>query len=55
MEMEGGDKATEEKARATLVATLSTKIWQYARRQKAWFKRDKGIKWVEVGSEKKRN
>ncbi len=28
-----------------LVETLNTKIWQYARRQKTWFKRDERIKW----------
>lgn len=26
--------------------TLNTKIWQYAKRQKTWFKRDERIKWV---------
>ncbi len=30
----------------TLVSTLATKIWQYARRQKTWFKRDKNINWL---------
>ncbi len=28
-----------------LIETLSTKIWQYARRQKTWFKRDDRIDW----------
>lgn len=28
-----------------LIETLSTKIWQYAKRQKTWFKRDKEITW----------
>ncbi|MBU6426833.1 tRNA (adenosine(37)-N6)-dimethylallyltransferase MiaA [Patescibacteria group bacterium] len=27
------------------VETLSTKIWQYARRQKTWWKRDSGVHW----------
>ncbi len=34
-----------ELTREQLVETLSTKIWQYARRQKTWFKRDKKIEW----------
>ena len=28
-----------------LILILSTKIWQYARRQKAWWKKDIRIKW----------
>ncbi len=27
---------------------LEKAIWQYAKRQKTWFKRDGQIKWVEV-------
>jgi tRNA dimethylallyltransferase len=29
------------------IEVLNTKIWQYARRQKTWFKRDKEIKWYD--------
>ncbi|MEA2715633.1 MAG: tRNA dimethylallyltransferase [Candidatus Parcubacteria bacterium] len=28
-----------------LTEVLSAKIWQYARRQKTWFKKDKRIHW----------
>lgn len=31
-----------------LATQLETAIWQYARRQKTWFKRDKSIEWVEL-------
>ena len=31
--------------REQLIAELSTKIWQYARRQKTWWKRNKSIRW----------
>jgi len=31
-----------------LLEQLETAIWQYARRQKTWFKRDKSIEWVEL-------
>ncbi len=31
-----------------LIDTLSIKIWQYARRQKTWFKKDERIKWFEL-------
>lgn len=34
-----------ELTREELVDTLSTKIWQYARRQMTWFKRDPRIQW----------
>lgn len=44
----------KNKARDLLISTLSTKIWQYARRQKAWFKRDKNIEWMEIGSEEEK-
>ncbi|MES3031336.1 MAG: tRNA (adenosine(37)-N6)-dimethylallyltransferase MiaA [Patescibacteria group bacterium] len=30
-----------------MIATLEKEIWQYAKRQKAWFKRNKKIEWVE--------
>ena len=29
-----------------LLKILPTKIWQYARRQKTWFRRDKTIEWI---------
>lgn len=45
--------STESKARELLISTLATKIWQYARRQKAWFKRDKSIEWMEIDSKEK--
>jgi tRNA dimethylallyltransferase len=32
-----------------MVTELNTKIWQYARRQKTWFKRDKNIHWYQIG------
>jgi len=30
-----------------LIEQLKTKIWQYARRQMIWFKKDKDIKWIK--------
>lgn len=30
-----------------MIKELNTKIWQYAKRQKTWFKRDKEIKWID--------
>ncbi|MFA6602105.1 MAG: tRNA dimethylallyltransferase, partial [Candidatus Paceibacterota bacterium] len=32
-----------------MVTQLETAIWHYAKRQMTWFKRDKRIRWVEVG------
>ncbi len=32
--------------RDQLINILSVKIWQYARRQKTWFKRDQRIRWI---------
>ena len=29
-----------------MIETLKTKIWQYAKRQRTWFRRDKRIKWI---------
>jgi tRNA dimethylallyltransferase len=40
-------------SREELINTLSTKIWQYARRQKTWFKRDKRIEWYKISDEAK--
>ena len=33
--------------REDFIEQLSTKIWQYARRQKTWFKRDNRIEWFD--------
>ena len=33
-----------------MINELNSKIWQFARRQKTWFRRDKEIKWYMVGS-----
>jgi tRNA dimethylallyltransferase len=30
---------------------ISTKIWQYVKRQMTWFKRDKNIRWISKSSE----
>jgi tRNA dimethylallyltransferase len=30
-----------------LLKILPTKIWQYARRQRTWFRRDHGIEWIK--------
>jgi tRNA dimethylallyltransferase len=35
-----------------LLEQLNTAIWQYSRRQKTWFKRDKRIKWFSLGETK---
>lgn len=32
-----------------MINELNSKIWQYARRQKTWFRRNKSIKWYQVG------
>ena len=36
-----------------MVGELNTAIWQYARRQKTWFKRDKDIMWIKLREYKK--
>jgi len=36
-----------------MIEQLNTAIWQYARRQKTWFKRDKRIIWFEYKDKKK--
>jgi len=33
-----------------MIEQLNSKIWQYARRQKTWFRRNKNIKWYPIGS-----
>ena len=32
-----------------MIDELNTKIWQFARRQKTWFRRNKDIKWYNIG------
>ena len=32
-----------------MIEQLNSKIWQYARRQKTWFRRNKNITWYEIG------
>lgn len=39
------DAKTTVAAHVKMVADLETAIWQYARRQKTWFRRDKNIQW----------
>lgn len=34
-----------------LIDILSTKIWQYARRQKTWWRKDDEIKWININSD----
>lgn len=36
-----------------LIKILNTKIWQYARRQKTWFKRDERIHWIKPNETEK--
>ena len=40
-------------SREEFIDTLSAKIWQYAKRQMTWFKRDGRIRWCEVHDMKK--
>ncbi|MEI6238369.1 MAG: tRNA (adenosine(37)-N6)-dimethylallyltransferase MiaA [bacterium] len=40
-------------SRAGLIEILSAKIWQYARRQKTWWRKDTRIKWFEPGEVEK--
>jgi len=40
------EKITKEQ----MVEILNAKIWQYAKRQKLWFKKDKSIKWLKPGT-----
>jgi tRNA A37 N6-isopentenylltransferase MiaA len=37
--------------RERMVALLNTRIWQYAKRQKTWFKKDTRIHWVKSPEE----
>ncbi|TSD03370.1 MAG: tRNA delta(2)-isopentenylpyrophosphate transferase [Parcubacteria group bacterium Athens0714_16] len=36
-----------------MIQQLETKIWQFSKRQKTWFKRNKNIKWFELKDYKK--
>lgn len=36
-----------EITREEMISELSTKIWQYAKRQRMWFKRNNEIKWIK--------
>ncbi len=38
----------EKLSKKEMVEQLNTAIWQYAKRQKTWFKRDKRIKWFSL-------
>jgi len=38
----------KEISRQELVDKLNSEIWQYAKRQKTWFKKDKRIEWVSL-------
>ena len=38
----------EKISKEEMVKQLNTAIWQYAKRQKTWFKRDKRIKWFSL-------
>jgi len=40
-------------SREEMIEQLNTAIWQYAKRQKTWFKRDKGIRWFKPSEYKK--
>jgi len=44
-----GKKITKEE----MIEQLETAIWQYAKRQRTWFKRDKRIKWIKPSGQKK--
>ena len=44
------NKITYEK----MIEELKSKIWQYARRQKTWFKKDKEIHWISTINEAKK-
>jgi len=35
-------------AKSQMIEELNTKIWQYARRQRTWFKRNKNIVWYKI-------
>jgi len=39
-------------AYSEFLTVLESKIWQYAKRQMTWFKRDKQIKWFDPDNQK---
>ncbi len=39
--------------KAEMIARLQTEIWQYAKRQMTWFKRDKNIVWIDLNDVQK--
>ncbi len=41
------DYLTKKIPREELISRLDTEIWQYAKRQKTWFKRNKDIEWID--------
>ena len=41
-----------EISKEEMLKQIETKNWQYAKRQKTWFKRDKRIKWIELSKRK---
>lgn len=41
-------------AKREMVSMLEKEIWQYAKRQMTWFKRDKDIRWIETREEAER-
>ncbi len=58
--LHGQNKAGQKNlsARKKFIELLNIDIWHYVKRQRAWFKRDAGVLWVEpkkVGVEKKVN
>jgi tRNA A37 N6-isopentenylltransferase MiaA len=36
-----------------MIDDLSLEIWQYAKRQRTWFKRDSRIKWFKLAQKKR--
>jgi tRNA dimethylallyltransferase len=41
------DHHTGKLSRAEMITLLETAIWQFAKRQRTWFKRNKEIKWIK--------
>ncbi len=41
------DYLTKNISKEELISRLNTEIWQYAKRQKTWFKRNKDIEWID--------
>lgn len=42
------NKKDEQAAKVKMLSELETEIWQYAKRQRTWFKRDTRIKWFKL-------